>query len=217
MVTITRLKASLFLIPLMLVAMLTATAQTQKFKNGAYRNSVDFLNRKPLYTSEFIFKQKSYHPYVDELCRVKARNPRVGKAKLNMNVWGIYVDGAFYLNARRIGLADGFIKIGKLEKYSCFRAPYKLTQDQKIRQQFSAFAFGAAGSAVSEYRIDKENKDKVHYILNYRTGMVNLLTKQYLERILEDNPEISYRFLKEQNQESFDVLFKYIELINGED
>ncbi len=208
------MKRSYFLtIFILLLINFQSRAQKETFSNGAYRNSMDFLNHKPLYKADFTFTPK-YNRYTPALCYIRARNPYISNRKLFRNVWGIYMDGTFYLNGNRMGISKGFIRIDTLEKYSCIKGPAMITSEQQARRYISGTLFGVAGYAVATSKINNENSDKTHYILNYKTGIVRCLSKNYLIMILQSYPGLLAEFYLEKNPESFEVLYRYIQLIN---
>ncbi len=211
------MKRSYFLtIFILLLINFQSRAQKEPFINGAYRNSVDFLNHKPLYQADFTFSPK-YSKSVPALYYVRASNPQISNQKLFRNVWCIYLDGFFYLNAKRYGMRSGFIRIDSLETFTCFEGQVKNGYLRKERLESSFLMFGVVGYAVTSSRIHSENSGKIHFILNYKTGMVNLLTKNYLIRILQNYTDILLQFNLETEQESFEVLSRYIKMINAAD
>jgi hypothetical protein len=54
----------------------------------------------------------------------------------------------------------------------------------------------------------------VHYILNLNSGMVNLLTENYVKRVLQDYPSLLMEFEKDRSTKSISGLKSYIEKVN---
>jgi hypothetical protein len=197
-----------------LITIYSATfGQSDTIKKGAYRNHIDFAKNQPLYESRFYFSKQNNRK-IPELYFVRTTDLHISYRKLKKVIWGIYDGGAFYINAGRIGMKEGYIRIEKLERYSYFKGiPIKsLIQKDKLNQ--SAYMFGATGAVLTSIEIAKENKNKIHYVLNLETGMVNLLTRNYMLMVLQPHPELLNAFQAEENNESIDVLLKYIDLLN---
>jgi hypothetical protein len=99
-------------------------------------------------------------------------------------------------------------------QYSYFKGIPSMTLDQKERLNRSSVVFGATGSTLTGITIAVENKDKIHYVLNMHTGMINLLTKEYMIRILEPYGELLSYFYLEEKSSSIKVLLEYLDRVN---
>ncbi len=187
--------------------------QSNAIKNGAYRNSVDFNKNKPLYETDFIFIKKNSKK-IPELYRVKSKNKKIKKSLIKYSVWGIYNDSTFYLNLKRIGMVNGYIKITKFGKYSYFKGLPIKTLAQEAGLNNAAFTYGLTGAFVTGTMIASENENKIHYVLNMETGMINLLTRDYMIKILQPYYELLFNFQHEPNNDSLEILLKYIDLVN---
>lgn len=218
------------LISFMLLTLFMSKAFNQfgTIKNGAYLNGTDFNNNKPLFEPEFRYIKKSQKcDFADddiyasiEPCNkidiylVKSKNPKIKKKIINKIVWGIYENSSFYLNARKIGMAKGYIKIEKLETYSYFKGKPIKSIYQKYRLKKSAIESGLIGAGITAAIINSENKHNIHYILNMKTGMIHILNKDYLSLIIQPYSDLLLLFNLEDNNERIDVLLEYIDLIN---
>lgn len=189
-------------------------SQPDTLKNGAYRNVVDFKNNKPLFVTDFEFI-KTAHSRIPELYRIFAKESRFTR-KINSNsVWAIWCDGNLYLNAKRLNMANGYIKICKPLKYNYFKGGPVMTQIQKNRLQNAGQNFGLLGLSISGIIINEENKKDLHYFLILETGMINLVTKPNVLRVLQSNEDLLEKYEHEDNNESLEVLLKYLSLLNG--
>jgi hypothetical protein len=228
---ISMMKLVLKVLSLLTVALLPAYGQFDSLKYGAYLNSTEFNLNKPRYESEFIVTKKSqlgYYGYADsslypaaklkirpDLYLVTSTNPAIKNRTINKLIWGIYDNETFYLNARKIGMANGYIKIEELNRYSYFigKPILSLRQEQMVNQ--AAFNYGMFGVLLSSLAIHSKNKNNIHYILNLKTGMIHLLTGKYVVWLLQPYNDLLEMYKSEKNNESLEVLLKYIELINS--
>jgi hypothetical protein len=182
-------------------------------ENGAYRNHMDFNNNRPVAECDFRLIKKN-NKKVPNLYRVLANDGCLKTKTIKKTIWGIYYNRSFYLNVEKLGMMDGFIKIDSIMEYSYFKGIPTMTLNQKERFNTSAILFGSTGRTITGITIAVENKDKIHYVLNMHTGMINLLTKDYLIRILEPFSELLSDFYLEENSSSIEVLLEYLEKLN---
>ena len=187
--------------------------QNANHKNGAYRNHLDFQNNRPLTESNFRFIQKD-NLRVPKLYHVISKDGSVKTKTIKKIIWGIYYNGSFFLNVEKLGMVNGYIKFDSLTKYCYFKGKPIMTLGQEERLNRSSRDFGLTGAVVTGTRIHIENKEDLHYVLNVQTGMINLLTKNYILRILEPYNELLMYFDFEKDNSSIEVLLKYLDLIN---
>lgn len=190
--------------------------QSDTVKTGAYRNSVEFKKNTPFLESRFIFVKRNIKK-VPELYMVKSNDQSITINTINKVIWGIYDGKSFFINAARIGMIKGYIKIERFGKYSYFKGIPIKSIIQKERLNNSSYLFGVTGAIITSAQIAEENRGRVNYILNTETGMVNLLTKDYFLRILQPYPELLNNYQKEENGNSLDTVLKYIDLLNKEE
>jgi len=70
---------------------------------------------------------------------------------------------------------------------------------------------------VTFIKIKKENKNRWHRVLDLRKGTVNVLTEEYLFRLLEDDKDLLNSFKNEGTIDSTEILIKYIEMLNDKE
>ena len=133
---------------------------------------------------------------------------------VNKIIWGIYDGNSLYINAARIGMIKGYIRIEKLGRYSYFKGIPIISISQQDKMNNSAVMFGATGSIITKSQIANENKNNVNYVLNLETGMVNLLNKSYLLLLLDHFPDLIDEYNQEDKNESIEVILKYLDLLN---
>ena len=202
---------------IMVISVSPALAQTTKMSNGAYMNSVDLAVNKTLYDCEFQIKLKKNIKGVD-LYKITPVDLLIGNKIMKNQVWAIYKNGVFYINAFRLGMdKKGFIKIDKLGKYSYFKGLPILSLAERDKVKKSGVNYGLIGAAVSSAQVAEQNKGKVHYILNLKTGITNLLTRDHLLRLLKPHPSLLKAYEAEEKNRTLEVVLKYLDLINEEE
>ena len=184
-----------------------------RYKNGGYRNHLDFKDNRPFCEPDFIIVKK-YNKKIPQLYKVLPHNRSVKKKTIKNEIWGIYDGYAFYLNAYRLGMTEGYIKTEVSGQYSYFKGVPIMTMGQEARLNNAARNYGLSGVLIASLFINSRNKNKVHYVLNLNTGMVNLLTKDYMYRILQSNEELLVEFKNAVNKDSIEVLLRYLNKIN---
>jgi hypothetical protein len=187
--------------------------QPDSLKKGAYRNNVDFNNNKPCYQSEFSFIHK-INDKIPELYKVEAINSYPDNEIIAMGIWGIYDGEFFYLNVKRFDMLKGYIRIKIEGPYAYFIGKPIKSLQQKAEIQNSAVMFGMTGAVISNTSINNENKDKVHYVLNFKSGIINLLTKEYLQMILKPYDDLLMHFNQEADCNSLETLKRYLKMLN---
>lgn len=189
-------------------------SQTDSIKTGAFRNHLDFNNNIPMYECEFVFAKKN-DKSIPELHGVTTVNCKVEQKIIDKVVWAIYDGDSFFLNAYKLGMKKGFIRIEKLEMYSYFKGIPVKSLAQQDRFKHSLINFGATGALVTSMKISNENMNNSHYVLNIRSGIINVLDKEYLIRILQPYDDLLFNFQHEEYNESLEVLLQYLDLLNG--
>jgi hypothetical protein len=180
--------------------------------NGAYRNSVDYNKRTPMMNASQLRITLDYHPRVPDLYKVTPLKRQVKRKTIRKEIWCICVDSNLYLNAERIGMVKGYIKITGLKKYSYFRGIPVKTLYQQARQNDAIINFGVTGALVTEALTQQENQNKIHYVLNTETGMINLFNRNYMLRVLQPHKELLFNFNLEPDYMS--TYLKYLDILN---
>jgi hypothetical protein len=192
-----------------------AYSQLDTIPSGAYRNCVDFSNKKILYDYDFKMIKKESRA-IPEFYEVKLNSGKINKKALNKLVYCIFDGNNFYLNLNRYGMANGFVNLGKPMEYCYFKGTPIRTVQQDENQLDSYLNYGLFGYAVAHAIISNKNKDHIHYVLEVKKGMIDLLSKNYMLRILEQYPVLLEHFQQEEENESLEVLLKYLDLVNLE-
>ncbi len=188
-------------------------AQTDTIKVGAFKNYSDFMNNKPFITKKFKMTYKdviSNYP----VYKVVSDTPKVKKDIINNQTWGIYNGESFYINSIWVNMQKGYIKVLEYGQYSYLEASPTMNamQQQTIKEVY--FTFGVVGGVLSTAAVNMKNSKNTHYILNLNNGSIQNLNKDYLNRILETEPDLFEQYNNEDKQEDMDILLKYIKLLN---
>lgn len=200
----------------LLVNTLFTYGQYDTLSNGAYRNIVDFNYNNPLYTCEFEFVNQKNRK-IPELFSVSSPNKKIKAKSFRFEIKFIKTDSIIYLNTARLGMIEGYVKIHPIQTYCYFRGIpiFSINQNNSIKN--SAAAFGFIGGASKSVKVKKEIENNIHYVFNLKSGMTNLLTKEYMLRLLESEPEYAYllkMFENEANNDSNEICRKYLEFVN---
>ena len=203
-----------------LVNTLFTHAQYDTIRNGAYRNIEEFKKNNPLYTCAFEFKIKKPSP-IPELYAVRSPNQKIHEKTLRYGIKFIKTDSCIYLNGYRLGMVAGYIKIYPIQTYGYFKGiPIVAIDLKNVIGNPSADPLAPLGiysGGVSSRKIRKETKNDIHYVLNLESGMTNLLTKDYMLRLLESEPEYAYllkMFENEEYNDTYEVCRTYLECVN---
>ena len=219
--------------------------QYDTIRNGAYRNTAEFNNNNPIYTCDFEFTNAAYSK-IPELYKVKPLDKKIKTKSFKYEIGLIKSDSSIYLNVYRLGMIYGFVKIYPIQIYGCFEGiyiePNKYNPGALLLESgnhtgayptdyltTSPALFYIRDSDVAENLANKRKRDeekvrikeaarnKLYYVFNLKSGMTNLLTKEYMLRILELKPEYAYLlelFEKEANNDLYEVCRKYLECVN---
>jgi len=189
-------------------------SQYDSIKEGAYRNIVDFHKGKTILDSGFILIEK-YNKKIPNFYKIEFSDELYDdNSSLIKSIFLIYSDNQLYINLARMHMINGYVRIEKIEKYCYFRGRPMKTLDQESRTNNSSILFGLSGALITQDAISKENKDKVDYVLNLESGMINLLTVDYLGLILSPYPELLFNYNNEATKESIETRLKYLKMIN---
>ncbi len=189
--------------------------QYDKIRDGAYRNIGDFRNSKPLDTCEYNFSPKKRMGTI--FYKVNCKDRKIRKYRINLEYYVIKENNALYLNTARLGMSKGYIKIDTLLPFSYFRGvPMRSLKQDDIIANYS-YWFGITGGTIAAVATEIKNRKKVNYVINIESGIIHLLTRNYLINILASRKEyfdLLKKFVQEPDQESIDVLKSYLGKIN---
>ncbi len=203
----------IFMLSVFLIVCIIVLGQTDSILIGGYRNIVEFKRKTPTYRSSFTFKKKE-HPMIPELFYAKSNDRKIKGSILKKSIFIIYTGEKYYINAERIGMVPGYIKIDTLRHYSYFKGKPIKTAFQQEKNKNAFFYYGVAGYAISSAETYSEISGNIYYVFNSETGSVNLLNRQYLSLILQPYSELDLKYQIETNKDSLDVMLDYLDLLN---
>lgn len=189
-----------------------SNAQTETRYGKAYRNVVDFRNDKPLYVAKFRYLLNTSCSY--DIYEVKADHIRLSKKEIKYGIW-LISDGDFlYFNAGRHGFKPGYVKLRKGGNYYYFYSEPTLSVSQRKRILNSGYQYGTIGSIVSASKVNKENIRFQHNVLDLKKGTSDILTIQYIQKVLKPYSDLLKEFNENENKSDLKVLRMYLIKIN---
>ncbi len=173
-----------------------------------YKSSQDFVNKKTFYVAEFSIEQTSDNPI---FYKIKSSDSEAERLSKEPAIWAIYKDSTLFLNAKRMGMRNSYVKVRELGKYCHFMGDYvfSLSEEDKIKRTYGNGLIGAMAQEII-----KDDKGNIPYIMKLDVGVPHILDKNYLEFILRDYYDLIEQFLKETNADSLETQLKYIRLLN---
>ncbi|MGE0634933.1 MAG: DUF6563 family protein [Bacteroidia bacterium] len=212
------------LISLLFFLLLSQVSLSQEFSDmwGMYKSSQDFVSKKSFYVADFssdntelddVYNNKQEVIYY----RIKSSDSKANSLVKKEIVWGIYKDSILFLNAKRMGMRNGYLKVREFGKYSHFMGEYVLSiaeQDQIMRR---SVAFGAIGGGLMAGLLMSDgvnSKGILPYLMNLEVGVPHILDKVYLEFILRDYPDLAEQFKSEAKPDDLETQLKYVRLLN---
>lgn len=180
----------------------------------AYRNQVDYKNKKPLFETKFQYKLKE-HPKFYGSYSIKSKEVRIKRKDIKYSIWIISDGDYLYLNGTRHGFQDGYIKFKKGSNYYYFHAKPVYSVSQKKKMLRSTESFGFTGYTVSSIKIDMENSKREHNVLNLKKGTTDILNQKYIKDLLIPYPELSKEFNSNRNNDNLEILKSYLVIVNN--
>jgi hypothetical protein len=180
---------------------------------GAYRSIYDFRNVHPFYTQEIIFSRNKYDT-TDLAYYIKTYNKAEGlnKKTAKEEIFAIYQNDDLYLNCYRFSMGAGFAKVLNNGRYSYFNGCGYYNEKGTGAAMGIAVMGGIAGVSIG-VGVGRFVKCK-DFILDFDSGNFHPFDSIYVRWILEPHFDLLDQFKHENDKESFDVLLKYIDLVN---
>lgn len=203
---------ALFLFLILLLTFET-NAQIDTVYGNAYRNIKEYKENSPFIISTFVFEKISGEDYYDAYDIVSVEK-KVKKKVLRHGIWIVDAGNYFYVNITRYGYREMFIKFKKLGNYYYFKAEPQLSVAQKQRALNSIQMYGSIGVAVTTAKAEIENLKFWSGVLDFDKGYVYYMTKEYIEYILNDYPDLKNDFRNETEKENPEVMKLYLNKVN---
>jgi len=172
--------SALFFLSITLSFAFEAQAQGTDWPIGAYGSSEDFWNRKLLYEGQFDL-QKTKHRKIPELYTHKVHFVTSNET----GIWAIFNGEDLFLNIRRLGIYNGFVRIPNPRSYNHFVAmpTSRLESFNAGAIAESTIAYMATGVAGMAARGDFNSEDskRVNYLFhieNRKIGVIDIFDAQ---------------------------------------
>jgi len=203
----------LALVSCLMLSQVESHAQGIDLPIGAYGSSEDFWNRKLLYEGSFDL-QKTNHRKIPELYTHKVHFVTSNET----GIWAIYDGTDLFLNIRRLGIYNGFVRIPAPRMYNHFVA-MPTTRLEKFNAGAiaeSTVAYMATGMAGMAARGDLSNSDskRVNYLFHLDNGKVYPLSEYYMMRVLEPYPRLYNAYRIDSERGDINIMLLYIEALN---
>ena len=181
---------------------------------NAYRYLKAYQDNKPFLSTTFVFEKiigdQFYNAY-----DILSTEAKVKKKVLRYGIWMVETDSNFYINIMRYGYADMFIKFEKTNNYYYFKAPPRLPAMQRNTNE-NMYLLGITGAAVNVALQERKRPKYLYAVLDFDNDVVNFLTKEYIEKLLNNYTDLKNDFNNEKEREDIEILKLYLERINNE-
>ena len=150
--------------------------------------------------------------------KVVSDSKQIKKSDINSKTFAIFDGKNLYLNGNYINGYKHYCLVENNQRYLILKAGLpKLSKrkglgyDNSMAQTGYNPIGGAIGGAMTGAELAMV---RLHYIVDCRTGIVKILSKDYLTSLLKDYPELASQFELEKDVKNQTVLIDYINQIN---
>lgn len=126
------------------------------------------------------------------------------------NLWGLVWDDTLYLSIDR----KHFVGMKEMGAFCYFTGPPYTPHDQQESLMRNTAVLGRNTGGFETWSSDARNAGYTHYVLNARTGVVNLLLPSYMRIVLGDLPELFARFEAEPDKTDTETMLRYLREAN---
>ena len=189
---------------------------------GSYKNLYDLLNNVPLYQfsftvskrTEFNIKMGGGNDY-----KVDSSFEQMQSA-IYSKIFAVFDGENLYINGKHINGGQHYCLVENNQRYLILKAgiPGGLSRrknlgydDSMIQTDNIALGITTIGAAV---RAAQLAVIRLYYIVDCKTGIIKILSKDYLISLLDDYPEIKEQFDLEKDNANLTVLLEYVKKIN---
>ena len=189
-------------------------------KTGVYNNLEDLLNNNPKYKGKLIVKHRTVTDiqlWGGNDYKVKTDTLNIKKSIIN-NCYAIFDGDTLFINGKSIDGSRPFCKVENNGRFLIISAGipsmakkksvgYKNNMTQINRVPIGGAIGGAAtGAQLAMIRF--------YYILDCKSGDLKILSKDFLNKILVDYPDLKSEFEADSNKDNPNELLKYIKKLN---
>lgn len=140
-----------------------------------------------------------YKPY----SRKKALNKLI-----KQEVWGIECNDSLFINCNPLKCGPWYAYAQKIDDRLFFKAAMSLYKDDKQSADSTALTVETTGSDMAGGDLALI---RVYYTIGFKTGSLELLSKEMMQGLLADFPGLAGRYQKEESPEDVYVLGDYLE------
>lgn len=191
---------------IILFSSIISFGQTSSFPDGVYLNLKQFINRTPAYNSNLtVIKRSSGDIFMvgGNDYKIKSTIDSINKKYITQKIIAYVKNDSVYLNCAPYALQTWFALCNAIKgNYITFKACMSLAAAQNV-----AMYGGGIGSGLAA-------KKRILYGLDLTTNEVFELKGQNMWIFLKNRPDLLSNFKKESDQDSEQVLIKYINLVN---
>ena len=190
-------------------------------KIGAYKNLDDLLNNAPQYNNNFIISQRSEFDIkmvAGNDFKVISDSGQVKKSNINSKTFAVFDGKSLYLNGKNINGYKHYCLVENNQRFLLLKAGIpglfkrKELGYENIMAQIDFVPIGGAvGGAMTGAQLAMV---RLYYVVDCKTGVVKILSKDYLINLLKDYPDMKAEFDKEEDTKNQTVLLKYIKKLN---
>jgi hypothetical protein len=200
-----------------------SSGQTDSTKSGFYYEFSDFQKNQPVQYSEVKVKKIRKSEIAEYEITIKGQ--KKSKELIYRNYGFYFENNILYYNAYRDGFAYGFIKFTSLKTYNFFIGFSEINSKPDDANKYVRVAdeiygdfntYKAVPGPLKYYSpgIELPTKAFEYYVLNLKTGMVNMLNKEYILLLIKPYNDLKASFPSMEYNVSLKVLLKYLNQVN---
>lgn len=213
-----RQKTSIIYILFFVAISFFSNGQETSFPKGAYKTLDELRNRTPSIPYSFIISRRTDfdikmvggNDYF-----VKSTNPQITKNQIKKEFFAISNGDTLFLNCFNLKLQNWYTIAKHKDSVLIFKAGIPQIQNKELYKQantdahMAAMAFGPVSGGIAGA---KAAMIRYLYVMNLKTEKIELLSENYLKRILAPKPGILKMYEAEKIKNSEDILLKYYSL-----
>lgn len=194
---------------------LLAISQEDIARGRAYRNPTNYHRESPIAISTFAFT-KLHANSVLEGYRVHDLGEQLAYDDFDLKVWLITDGHTFYLNSKRHGFRNRYLRFQKKGNYYYFRAEPLLFDAHQYPLLKNAFSLnGWLGVACADRRLTYYNQRLQHNVLDLENGATFVLTIEYICRLVKQYPKIKEEFAQDTTDLTLKRLLYYLDKVDS--
>ena len=193
----------------MLLALLSISgrANAQSRPSGSYANAEDWLNGHPIKEFEPSIRKIVHDMGGFDLFKFNNENGN----QIGAGNWGLVKNDTLYVWYK----GATFIKALEQGRICYFNGPPYVSQGQRIAINSNYFWFGSIIGTITAVDVAAQVKDRIHYVLDTRTGRLYPLGVGRMRIFLSDYPALLASFEREPQPPPVPVMLDYLRKLNA--